>query len=64
VPWTASPSGQLAGYLLDHGAGYGSIFALVSTFHVLAFGLILLMIRTVRPLEFQELIYVTGATPN
>ena len=45
--------GQLAGYLLDHGAGYAPIFVLVSTFHVLAFGLILLMVRTVRPLELE-----------
>jgi ACS family hexuronate transporter-like MFS transporter len=45
--------GQLAGYLLDHGVGYAPIFVLVSTFHVLAFGLILLMVRTVRPLELK-----------
>ncbi len=46
--------GQLAGYLLDQGAGYAPIFALVSTFHILAFGLILLTVRTVRPLELQS----------
>jgi len=56
--------GQLAGYLLDHGAGYGPIFALVSTFHVLAFGLILLTVRTVRPLEFKEAIQASRATPS
>ncbi len=56
--------GQLAGYLLDHGAGYGPIFALVSTFHVLAFGLILLTVRTIRPLEFKETIHATAATPS
>jgi ACS family hexuronate transporter-like MFS transporter len=43
--------GLVVGYLLDHGFGYGSVFALVSTFHVLAFCVILLSIRQVRPLE-------------
>jgi ACS family hexuronate transporter-like MFS transporter len=56
--------GQLAGYLLDHGAGYGPIFALVSTFHVLAFGLILVTVRTVRPLEFKEVIHATVVAPS
>src|SRR4029078_9081252 len=35
----------VAGRMLDSGLGYGSVFALVSTFHVLAFGLILLTVR-------------------
>jgi ACS family hexuronate transporter-like MFS transporter len=56
--------GQLAGYLLDHGAGYGPIFAFVSTFHVLAFGLILLTVRTVRPLEFKEVVHATVIAPS
>jgi ACS family hexuronate transporter-like MFS transporter len=42
--------GVVAGYLLDHGFGYGVVFTLVSTFHVLAFGLILLTVRKVHPL--------------
>jgi MFS transporter, ACS family, hexuronate transporter len=42
--------GLLVGYLLDHGFGYGPVFALVSTFHVAAFGIILLAIRVVRPI--------------
>lgn len=37
--------GLVVGYLLDHGYGYGVVFALVSTFHVMAFGLILLTVR-------------------
>ena len=41
--------GLLVGYLLDHGFGYGPVFALVSTFHVTAFCIILLAIRVVRP---------------
>jgi ACS family hexuronate transporter-like MFS transporter len=43
--------GLVVGYLLDHGFGYGLVFGLVSTFHVLAFCVILLSIRTVRPIE-------------
>jgi ACS family hexuronate transporter-like MFS transporter len=39
-----------AGYLLDHGYGYGLVLGMVSTFHVLAFCVILLAIRTVKPL--------------
>jgi hypothetical protein len=41
----------VVGYLLDHGFGYGVVFGLVSTFHVLAFCVILLTVRTVRPME-------------
>jgi len=37
--------GLVAGYLLDHGFGYGPVFALVSTFHVAAFCVILGTIR-------------------
>jgi hypothetical protein len=36
--------------MLDSGSGYGPVFAAVSTFHVLAFLLILATIRDVRPL--------------
>jgi ACS family hexuronate transporter-like MFS transporter len=43
--------GLVVGYLLDHGFGYGLVFGLVSTFHVLAFCVILLTVRTVRPIE-------------
>jgi MFS transporter, ACS family, aldohexuronate transporter len=40
----------VAGRMLDAGSGYGPVFAAVSTFHVLAFLLILLTVRQVRPL--------------
>lgn len=42
--------GLVVGYLLDHGFGYSVVFALVSTFHVLAFLVILLTVRNVRPI--------------
>lgn len=41
----------VAGKLLDSGFGYGLVFAFVGTFHMLAFGLILLTIRKVHPIE-------------
>lgn len=41
--------GLVVGYLLDHGFGYSVVFGLVSTFHVLAFCIILLTVRAVRP---------------
>jgi ACS family hexuronate transporter-like MFS transporter len=41
--------GQLVGYLLDHGFGYGLVFALAGSFHVLAFGIICLAIPRIAP---------------
>ena len=46
--------GQLAGYLLDHGFGYGSIFAIAGTLHVTALLIILTVIPVVRPLELRQ----------
>ena len=43
----------IAGPMLDSGSGYGPVFAIVSTLHVLAFLLILFTIPKVRPLEFD-----------
>jgi ACS family hexuronate transporter-like MFS transporter len=45
--------GKVVGYLLDHQFGYAPVFALVSTFHVLAFCVILLFIPVVRPIRLQ-----------
>jgi ACS family hexuronate transporter-like MFS transporter len=44
--------GQLVGYLLDHGFGYGIVFALAGTFHVAAFLLILVTVPVVRLVPF------------
>ncbi len=41
--------GLVVGYLLDHGYGYGSVFAIVSTLHVTAFVLILITVGSIRP---------------
>ena len=46
--------GQLAGYLLDHGFGYGSIFAIAGTLHVSPLLIILPVIPVVRPLELRQ----------
>lgn len=43
--------GLVVGYFLDHGYGYGPVFAMVSTFHVAAFLLLLLTIPSVQPLR-------------
>jgi ACS family hexuronate transporter-like MFS transporter len=45
--------GQLVGYLLDHGFGYGLVFALAGSLHVIAFITICLAIPKVRPLNLS-----------
>src|SRR5581483_1804127 len=53
--------GLVVGYLLDHGFGYGTVFGLVSTFHVAAFCLILLTVRRVQPLAVSQARSTTAA---
>jgi len=45
--------GQLAGYLLDRGFGYGLVFTLAGSFHLLAFLIILFTIPIVAPLSLE-----------
>jgi ACS family hexuronate transporter-like MFS transporter len=45
--------GQLAGYLLDHGFGYGVVFTLASSFHVIAFLIILVAVPVVAQLPLE-----------
>ena len=52
---------QLAGYLLDHGFGYGVVFTLAGTFHIAAFALILAMIPVIRPLSLKGKLILQGA---
>ena len=47
--------GVVAGYLLDHGFGYGPVFLAVGTFHVIAYLIILLSVREVAPLGSEVL---------
>ena len=42
--------GEVVGYLLDHGAGYGPVFAMAGSFHVSAFIVILIAIPVVGPI--------------
>jgi len=42
--------GQLVGYLLDHGFGYGIVFTLAGTFHIIGLLVILITIPVVGPL--------------
>lgn len=46
--------GELAGYLLDHGFGYSSVFAIAGVLHVTAFAIILAFVPTVEPLALQQ----------
>jgi MFS transporter, ACS family, hexuronate transporter len=47
--------GQLAGYMLDHGFGYGAVFAIAGTLHVVAFVIILVTIPVMLPLRDRKL---------
>jgi ACS family hexuronate transporter-like MFS transporter len=46
--------GELAGYLLDHGFGYTTVFQLAATFHVIAFLVILIAVPKVAPLNIAR----------
>jgi MFS transporter, ACS family, aldohexuronate transporter len=46
--------GELAGYLLDHGFGYATVFKVAATFHVIAFLVILAMVPRVAPLNMAQ----------
>ena len=46
--------GELAGYLLDHGFGYESVFKIAATFHVIAFLVILIAVPKVAPLNMAQ----------
>ena len=41
----------VVGYMLDHKMGYGAVFGMLSTFHVAAFAIIVLVVGRIRPLE-------------
>ena len=53
--------GQLVGYLLDHGFGYGVVFSLAGTFHVAAFVIILATVPVVQPLNLERKLSSAGA---
>jgi len=53
--------GQLVGYLLDHGFGYGVVFSLAGTFHVAAFVIIILTVPVVGSLNLERKLGYPGA---
>lgn len=53
--------GQLVGYLLDRGFGYGVVFTLAGMFHLTAFLVILLAIPSVRPMSLERSLSYEGA---
>ena len=53
--------GQLVGYLLDHGFGYGVVFSLAATFHVAAFVIILTTVPVVHSLNLERKLSYPGA---
>jgi ACS family hexuronate transporter-like MFS transporter len=53
--------GQMVGYLLDHGFGYGVVFTLAGTFHVIALLVILIAIPVVKPLAVVSQFGYEGA---
>jgi MFS transporter, ACS family, hexuronate transporter len=53
--------GQLVGFLLDHGFGYGVVFSLAGTFHVAAFAIILATVPVVQPLNLERKLSYPGA---
>ena len=46
--------GLVVGSLLDHGFGYGPVFAVVSVLHLIAFCVILLTNRVIGPIDFKR----------
>jgi ACS family hexuronate transporter-like MFS transporter len=53
--------GQLVGYLLDHGFGYGVVFSLAGTFHVVAFVIILATVPVIQSLDLERKLSSAGA---
>ena len=53
--------GELAGYLLDHGLGYGTVFAFAGVLHLVAFATILASVPAVEPLALNQTLRCEGA---
>jgi ACS family hexuronate transporter-like MFS transporter len=47
--------GLVAGHLLDHGFGYGTLFVLLGTFHLIGYTTILLFAGKIQPLRADDL---------
>jgi ACS family hexuronate transporter-like MFS transporter len=53
--------GQLVGYLLDHGTGYGVVLGLAGMLHVTAFAIILAAIPRFQPADIERRLTYQGA---
>jgi MFS transporter, ACS family, hexuronate transporter len=53
--------GQLVGWMLDHGFGYGSVFGIAGTLHVIAFLIILAAIPVMLPARVEQKLNYGGA---
>ena len=53
--------GEAAGYLLDHGFGYSTVFWIAGTLHIAAFLIILIAIPVLLPLKLQPELQYQGA---
>jgi ACS family hexuronate transporter-like MFS transporter len=53
--------GQLVGYLLDHGTGYGVVLGLAGMLHVTAFAIILAAIPQFQPADIERRLTYQGA---
>ena len=51
---------ELAGYLLDHGFGYATVFKIAATFHVIAFLVILTMVPRIGPVDISRRVPVVS----
>jgi ACS family hexuronate transporter-like MFS transporter len=53
--------GELAGYLLDHGLGYSTVFALAGMLHIVAFLIILGAVPAVEPIAIRRSLHYGAA---
>lgn len=52
--------GEIVGYLLDHGFGYGIVFRIAGSLHLVAFLVIQLAIPTITPLKLEQVLSYQG----
>jgi ACS family hexuronate transporter-like MFS transporter len=53
--------GEVIGYLLDRGFGYGTVFSIAGTLHIAAFVIILVAIPALQPLRLEQKLSYGGA---
>jgi len=54
--------GEVVGYLLDHGVGYGAVFRAAGTLHIIAFLIILIAIPVLSPLKLSPQLNYEGVS--